>query len=94
MKGFKCFFLFLFLIAAALSAQQSNRSLSLITVYPGDAIYSAFGHTAFRYVDQEKGIDRLYNSKVCPRTAGLLPGGSLFQAGIQELYPSGEQDCN
>ncbi len=61
MKGFKCFFLFLFLIAAALSAQQSNRSLSLITVYPGDAIYSAFGHTAFRYVDQEKGIDRLYN---------------------------------
>ena len=61
MKGFKCFFLFLFLIAAALSAQQSNRSLSLITVYPGDAIYSAFGHTVFRYVDQEKGIDRLYN---------------------------------
>ena len=61
MKGFKGFFLFLFLITTVLSAQQSQRSLSLITVYPGDAIYSTFGHTAFRYVDQAKGIDRLYN---------------------------------
>ena len=61
MKGFKSFFLILFLAAAALSAQQSERALSLITVHPGDAIYSAFGHTAFRYVDQAKGIDRLYN---------------------------------
>lgn len=61
MKVFKGFFLFLFLVATSLSAQQAERALSLITVYPGDAIYSAFGHTAFRYVDNEKGIDRLYN---------------------------------
>ncbi len=61
MKDFKGFFLFLFLIATSLSAQQAERALSLITVYPGDAIYSAFGHTAFRYVDNERGIDRLYN---------------------------------
>ena len=61
MKRIKFFFLFLFLTVTALSAQQDQRSLSLITVYPGDAIYSAFGHTAFRYMDKEKGIDRLYN---------------------------------
>ena len=61
MKGFKGFFLLLFLIVTSLSAQQGDRMLSLITVYPGDAIYSAFGHAAFRYVDNERGIDRLYN---------------------------------
>ncbi|MBO7430294.1 MAG: DUF4105 domain-containing protein [Spirochaetia bacterium] len=60
MKGLKVFFLLLFL-AAALSAQQSQPSLSLVTVYPGNAIYSAFGHTAFRYVDKENDIDILYN---------------------------------
>ena len=57
MKGFKAFFLFLFL-ATTLSAQPE---LSLITVYPGDAIYSAFGHTAFRYLDKECDFDILYN---------------------------------
>ena len=61
MKGFKGFFLFLLLTAATLSAQQSQPSLSLVTVYPGDAIYSAFGHTAFRYVDKENDTDILYN---------------------------------
>lgn len=58
MKGFKGFFLFLFLTAAALYAQPE---LSLITVYPGDAIYSAFGHIAFRYVDIEDNADIIYN---------------------------------
>ena len=58
MKGFKGFFLFLFLTAAALYAQPE---LSLVTVYPGNAIYSAFGHTAFRYVDKENSIDIIYN---------------------------------
>ena len=58
MKGFKGFFLFLFLTAAALYAQPE---LSLVTVYPGNAIYSAFGHTAFRYVDKENNIDIIYN---------------------------------
>lgn len=61
MKGFKGFFLFLFLTASVISAQQSQPSLSLVTVYPGNAIYSAFGHTAFRYVDSDNDIDILYN---------------------------------
>ena len=58
MKGFKIFFLLLLLTATALYAQPE---LSLITVYPGNAIYSAFGHTAFRYLDPETGTDILYN---------------------------------
>ncbi len=58
MKGFRLFFLLLFFSALALSAQPE---LSLITVYPGNAIYSAFGHTAFRYVDEDNDIDILYN---------------------------------
>jgi hypothetical protein len=58
MKGFRLFFLFLFFSALALSAQPE---LSLITVYPGNAIYSAFGHTAFRYLDEDNDIDILYN---------------------------------
>ena len=58
MKGFKLFFLLLFLHAAALYAQPE---LSLVTVYPGNAIYSAFGHIAFRYVDKDNDIDILYN---------------------------------
>ncbi len=61
MKGFKVLFLFLFLAAVSLPAQQSTPELSLITVYPGNAIYSAFGHAAFRYVDKKNNIDNLYN---------------------------------
>ena len=57
MKGFKAFLLFLFL-TTTLYAQPK---LSLITVYPGDAIYSAFGHVAFRYVDEDNDIDIIYN---------------------------------
>ena len=57
MKGLKAFFLFLFL-TTTLYAQPE---LSLITVYPGNAIYSAFGHTAFRYFDKENDLDILYN---------------------------------
>ena len=58
MKGLKVFILILLLSVTALYAQPE---LSLITVYPGDEIYSAFGHTAFRYVDRDNNIDILYN---------------------------------
>ncbi len=61
MKGFKVFILILLFAAAALPARQSQPELTLVTVYPGDEIYSAFGHTAFRYVDRDNNIDILYN---------------------------------
>ena len=58
----------LLLVAAALtgfhsaSAQLSPRAaVSLITVYPGDAVYSLWGHSALRIHDPERGIDIAYN---------------------------------
>jgi hypothetical protein len=41
------------------SAQASEARLSLITIRPGKELYSAFGHTAIRVVD-DRG-DRMYN---------------------------------
>jgi hypothetical protein len=35
--------------------------LSLITILPGKALYSSFGHTAIRVVDDARGYDRMYN---------------------------------
>ena len=61
MKGFRLLFFLLFFIATVLSAQQNQPTLSLVTVYPGNAIYSAFGHIAFRYVDKNNDIDVIYN---------------------------------
>jgi hypothetical protein len=58
----------LFLIGArAVAAQPGPDSLSsqarvsLLTVLPGDAIYSLFGHSAIRIQDPAYGIDRTYN---------------------------------
>lgn len=65
MRLFRCGLLLLFtpLLASAqvpdsLSAQAR---ISLVTVYPGEAIYSAFGHTAFRVYDPVQQIDWLFN---------------------------------
>ena len=78
MKGFKVFFLLILLIATTLPAQQKGAELSLVSVFPGDAIYSTFGHIAFRYVDKENGIDNIF------------PKRGQVQTGVQELHPSGE----
>lgn len=55
--------LLLFLLFFSLSPLYSDEkaSISLITVYPGKAIYSAFGHSAFRITDGRKKRDLLYN---------------------------------
>ena len=42
-------------------ALSRSSVISMITVYPGNKIYSLFGHSAFRIVDSENGIDRMYN---------------------------------
>lgn len=61
----------LFLVVLALPASgaptQSPPSLSerarvsMLTILPGDALYSAFGHSAIRVRDPKQGIDRIYN---------------------------------
>ena len=46
-----------------LNAQRDSSGLriSVLTCAAGGEIYSAFGHCAFRVVDIEKGIDKVYN---------------------------------
>ena len=45
------------------SVTESNDSIeiSLLTCYPGDEVYSLYGHTAIRYKDHSKGIDLAIN---------------------------------
>ena len=46
-----------------MSVTESNDSIeiSLLTCYPGDEVYSLYGHTAIRYKDHSKGIDLAIN---------------------------------
>lgn len=38
-----------------------DSRISLLTISPGDELYSTFGHSAIRVVDERRGLDRLYN---------------------------------
>lgn len=52
------------LLAAALPARaqlSDEAQVSLITILPGDAIYSLWGHSAIRVRDPAQGIDLAYN---------------------------------
>ena len=40
---------------------SSSAEISMVTVYPGDEIYSLFGHSSFRIKDPVKGIDWMFN---------------------------------
>ncbi|MEQ1744931.1 MAG: DUF4105 domain-containing protein [Saprospiraceae bacterium] len=55
----------IFLLASSsLSAQQAlseNARISLMTVAPGDMLYSTFGHSALRVLDSALRLDRCYN---------------------------------
>lgn len=58
--------LVLALLAPAARAQDlpelsPEAEASLLTMLPGDEVYSLFGHTAFRIADPALGIDRTYN---------------------------------
>ena len=33
----------------------------MLTVWPGDELYSTFGHNAIRIIDPQLGLDRIYN---------------------------------
>ena len=47
------------LVTAPMRADEAR--FSLITCSPGYEAYSLFGHTALRYVDEESGVDKVYN---------------------------------
>ena len=40
---------------------EGTSTISLLTCYPGKQIYSLYGHTAIRYVNQDEGIDLVIN---------------------------------
>ena len=40
---------------------EGAPTISLLTCYPGKQIYSLYGHTAIRYVNQDEGIDLVIN---------------------------------
>ncbi len=59
------FLLLFLLILPAIGLAQPTLSpeaeVSLLTVYPGHALYSAYGHTAFRVRDPALNLDMTYN---------------------------------
>lgn len=61
MKFLRSFLILAFLFSFPLCAEQNKPSLSLIYVGPGNAIYSTFGHVAFRLTDMERKTDVLFN---------------------------------
>lgn len=56
---------FVFVATKQLTAQQTldscNTTISLLTCTPGDELYSTFGHSAIRVVDQSSGTDVIFN---------------------------------
>ncbi len=40
---------------------SSDTRISLLTIYPGDAIYAAFGHSTYRFHDPTNGYDIVFN---------------------------------
>jgi hypothetical protein len=40
---------------------SESAVISMVTVFPGDEIYSLFGHSSFRVLDRENMIDWMYN---------------------------------
>jgi len=62
MKKTFIFLLLLFLSFSVFSQKLSeNSSISLITIAPGNDLYSVFGHTAIRIQDSLLNIDKAYN---------------------------------
>jgi hypothetical protein len=54
-------FLFLFPNFAKAITLSDNSHISLLTASPGDELYSVFGHSALRVVDQQNNLDLVFN---------------------------------
>lgn len=67
MKIFPWLSVFFIVFSLSLPAQaewtqlSDTAQISLLTCGPGDALYSAFGHSAIRIYDPTQGIDYVYN---------------------------------
>ncbi len=78
-----CFLLLIFLLPLQLNAQAwaleidltEEAVVSMVTIYPGEALYSMYGHTAIRVLDRPNDLDLLYNygQASVPFDAGFVP---------------------
>lgn len=59
--GYLCLLLLLLLPFQVKATAEDSVRISLLTCSPGQEIYSLFGHTAIRYEDPARGIDRVFN---------------------------------
>jgi hypothetical protein len=57
---------------AGIAARRTDPQVSLITILPGKALYSSFGHTAIRVVDPGSGSDVLYSYGLSENPFDLL----------------------
>lgn len=57
----KRIFLFFLSIIFSVTAIVAEPRVSVLTCSPGDEVYSLFGHTAFRYCDDERGMDVVFS---------------------------------
>lgn len=59
------YFIFIFLLLLKFSGFSQelteNSKISLLTINPGNELYSAFGHSAIRVVDKAQAIDFVFN---------------------------------
>lgn len=67
----------LLLLTLALPARgqllSEDARVSLVTVLPGDAVYSMFGHSALRVVDPAQGLDESFNYGTFEFDAWFVP---------------------
>ncbi|MGC9312479.1 MAG: DUF4105 domain-containing protein [Sediminispirochaetaceae bacterium] len=78
-----CLFPALFLLPMQLGAQawaveidlSEEAVVSMVTIYPGEALYSMYGHTAIRILDPPNDLDLLYNygQASIPFDSGFVP---------------------
>lgn len=53
--------LLLVLLGPSPVSAEERYTVSLVTMFPGDALFSGFGHIAFRIEDRETGADDVYD---------------------------------
>jgi hypothetical protein len=90
------------LFLPALASAEGPR-ISLITIQPGKALYSSFGHTAIRVIDDKSGQDVFYNYGLSANPFDLrfalrmLTGNMAFMVGVLDAgdsiaFYSGEEN--
>jgi hypothetical protein len=79
---------------AAGATRESEIQVSLITILPGKALYSAFGHSAIRVMDPRSGADVLFNYGFATKpfdllfALNMLAGKMEFMAAVVDTQDS------